>query len=136
MVAKTRVLVLGMLFCALLCCSGCLSSLFGRSAGGRLVWWCDRCQSEVASPETHVCGMTVYDPATGRDIRKVGVTAEALEGAQKAARASGAVKRKAVSGAEDTHATWRFWQQSRSRETGPAPAARPASTKRWWRFWQ
>ncbi|GEM_PF-2978896 len=87
--------------------AGCITRVLGRSAGGERIWWCDRCGERVASPETHVCGMTVYDPATDQDVPRKGVTPEELAQAR----------------------------EERALDT-TSPANEPARGGPWWRFWR
>jgi hypothetical protein len=66
---------------------GCLSRLFARSAGGELVWWDDKRQERIGSPETYVPGMTQYNPETGKDELRPGVSQEEYQAALEARRA-------------------------------------------------
>lgn len=71
--------VLLLLAAGSLLCGGCLSAVFGRTAGDEMIWYCDRCGEQVAGPETHVCGMTEYNRETGRDELIEGFTREEYE---------------------------------------------------------
>ncbi|MBN1257054.1 MAG: hypothetical protein JXA52_05055 [Planctomycetes bacterium] len=73
-----KIIFLLLLFTVTLGLGGCLSQLFGFDTGGKLIWWCDKCQAQVGSQQTHVCGMTQYDPATGRDVPMAGITQEEI----------------------------------------------------------
>ena len=61
---------------------GCVSKMLALSSGDEKVWWCDKCQQQVGSRKTHVCGMTRYNPDTGKDEPMEGVTSEMLEEAR------------------------------------------------------
>ncbi|MHC4885366.1 MAG: hypothetical protein ACYTGH_09805 [Planctomycetota bacterium] len=67
---------LAILVLALIPLNGCISTMVNRSAGGDMVWWCDVTQAQIGHPDTHIPGMTKYDPATGKDIPMAGVTQE------------------------------------------------------------
>lgn len=79
---RTRALLLIPALVSLGLLSGCFSRMFGRSAGGELIWWCDRCQCQVGDPDAHVHGLTKYNPETGKEEPMKGVTQEMLEEAR------------------------------------------------------
>ena len=78
---STGRIALSLVLLALVClvCAGCLSSHLGRASGDEMIWYCDRCQAQVGSPDTHVCGMTEYDAASKSDQLIEGFTREEYE---------------------------------------------------------
>ena len=111
---KTLLLIsLTSLFVIPLFIGGCGSGSLGLSAGGDLIWWCDKCQQQVANPKTHICNKTIFDKKTNRDVPINGVSNNEIEELLK--------KDRSVNTQEQNNI---------------APPAQPTVTKKKWKFWQ
>lgn len=117
-------------FCGIICAlisilfiSGCVSNMVGRSAGGDLIWWCDKCQCQVGHPSTHICGKTKYDYATKKDVPMEGVTNNEIEELLRKDR-----ERRNKRHTSSTYSTdaqeggskWKFWRRSGASSEAPA----------------
>ncbi len=139
--------------------SGCISGNMGMSAGGDLIWWCDKCQCQVGNPKTHLCGKTKYDPVTKKDVPIDDAASNEIEKLlredQESRNQNNAI---APLNKNVTRKKWQFWKKKSSpnntneeisnkrevrqpyweekNKTIDDSDAQPANKKKKWKFWQ
>ncbi|MHC4872091.1 MAG: hypothetical protein ACYTFY_09615 [Planctomycetota bacterium] len=113
-----KLLNLLLLLCFTITVAGCFSGMVGRSAGGDLIWWCDKCQCQVGHPSSHLCGKTKYDYSTKKDTPLEGITSNEIEELLRKDRDQRSGRKSSYTDATGNK-KWKFWQK----KAGSAPAA-------------
>jgi hypothetical protein len=124
--------------------SGCFSAMFGRVSSDDMTWWDDKNQCQVGNPETYVPGLTVYDPVTGKDVPKKGVTQEEVDQAiRERLEAKQEAMRHYEAMDESEKAKWynplglirkKSSQPAEEKQIDEPKEIKPQKS-RWWKFW-